>query len=141
MARANRHHLPGYVWHITHRCHKREFLLKFDKDKKRWIHWLFEAKKRFVHPDEAVEFDYLKRETRFGKQCSDCGSHSYVIGASPCFLVNEIMKSGIYRTDLEFGDVEDCGATFTPEIILTEDLLQRFLEVKATGLDYEETSC
>jgi len=47
MARANRHHLPGYVWHITHRCHKREFLLKFDKDKYRWIHWLFEAKKRF----------------------------------------------------------------------------------------------
>ncbi len=47
MARANRHHLPGYVWHITHRCHKREFLLKFDKDKKRWIHWLFEAIKRF----------------------------------------------------------------------------------------------
>ena len=47
MARANRHHLPGYVWHITHRCHKREFLLKFDKDKKRYIHWLFEAKKRF----------------------------------------------------------------------------------------------
>ena len=47
MARANRHHLPGYVWHITHRCHKREFLLKFDKDKARWIHWLFEAKKRY----------------------------------------------------------------------------------------------
>jgi REP element-mobilizing transposase RayT len=47
MARVNRHHLPGYAWHITHRCHKREFLLKFDKDKKRWIHWLFEAKKRF----------------------------------------------------------------------------------------------
>jgi len=30
MTRANRHLLPGYVWHITHRCHKREFLLKFD---------------------------------------------------------------------------------------------------------------
>ena len=47
MARANRHHLPGYVWHITHRCHKKEFLLKFEKDKKRWINWLFEAKNRF----------------------------------------------------------------------------------------------
>ena len=47
MARANRHHLPGYIWHITHRCHKREFLLKFDKDKIRWLKWLFEAKKRF----------------------------------------------------------------------------------------------
>jgi hypothetical protein len=37
MARANRHHLAGYVWHITHRCHKREFLLKFDKDKKEFV--------------------------------------------------------------------------------------------------------
>ncbi len=47
MPRANRFYLPGYVWHITHRCHKKEFLLKFDKDKKRWMHWLFEAKKRY----------------------------------------------------------------------------------------------
>ena len=47
MPRANRHHLPGHIWHITHRCHKREFLLKFSKDKKRWLHWLFEAKKRY----------------------------------------------------------------------------------------------
>ena len=47
MPRANRFYLPGYAWHITHRCHKREFLLKFDKDKKRWVQWLFEAKKRY----------------------------------------------------------------------------------------------
>ncbi|WP_394708586.1 transposase [uncultured Desulfuromusa sp.] len=47
MARANRHHIPGQVWHITHRCHKREFLLKFSKDRSRWMHWLFEAKKRY----------------------------------------------------------------------------------------------
>ena len=47
MARANRHYIPGYVWHLTHRCHKREFLLKFSKDKGRWLQWLFEAKKRF----------------------------------------------------------------------------------------------
>ena len=47
MARAHRHYINGYVWHLTHRCHKREFLLKFSKDKRRWLHWLFEAKKRF----------------------------------------------------------------------------------------------
>lgn len=47
LARANRHYLPGYVWHITHRCHKREFLLKFARDQRRWLQWLFEAKKRF----------------------------------------------------------------------------------------------
>jgi REP element-mobilizing transposase RayT len=35
------------VWHITHRCHKKEFLLKFSRDRRRWLSWLFEAKKRF----------------------------------------------------------------------------------------------
>ena len=47
MARAKRHYLPGYVWHITHRCHKKEFLLKLVKDRQRWLYWLFEAKKRY----------------------------------------------------------------------------------------------
>lgn len=47
MARAKRHYIPGYVWHITQRCHKREFLLKFSKDRRRWMHWLYEAKKRY----------------------------------------------------------------------------------------------
>ena len=47
MARANRHYIPGYIWHITHRCHKKEFLLKFGRDRRRWVEWLFEAKKRF----------------------------------------------------------------------------------------------
>lgn len=47
MARAKRHYIPGQVWHITHRCHKREFLLKFVKDRKRWLQWLFEAKRRY----------------------------------------------------------------------------------------------
>ena len=47
MARAKRHYIPGYVWHITHRCHKREFLLKFPRDQRRWIEWLYQAKKRY----------------------------------------------------------------------------------------------
>ena len=47
MPRANRHYIPGYVWHITHRCHKKEFLLKFGRDRRRWMDWLFEAKKRY----------------------------------------------------------------------------------------------
>ena len=47
MARANRHYIPGHVWHITHRCHKREFLLRFARDRRRWLQWLFEGKKRF----------------------------------------------------------------------------------------------
>ena len=47
MARAKRHYVPDQIWHITQRCHKREFLLKFKQDRHRWIQWLFEAKRRF----------------------------------------------------------------------------------------------
>lgn len=47
MPRANRHRLAGYVWHITERCHRRQFLLEFARDRRNWIHWLYEARKRF----------------------------------------------------------------------------------------------
>jgi REP-associated tyrosine transposase len=47
MPRANRHFVPGHVWHITHRCHHKSFLLKFARDRKRYLRWIFEAKKRF----------------------------------------------------------------------------------------------
>jgi REP element-mobilizing transposase RayT len=47
MARANRHFIPGHIWHLTHRCHKREFLLRFSKVRNRWIELLLEAKQRY----------------------------------------------------------------------------------------------
>lgn len=47
MPRANRHFLPGQIWHITHRCHQQAFLLKFARDRQHYLRWLFEAKKRF----------------------------------------------------------------------------------------------
>lgn len=47
MARAKRHYIPGHIWHITHRCHKGEFLLKFARDRKRWLQWLFKAERRY----------------------------------------------------------------------------------------------
>ena len=57
MPRANRHYIPGYVWHITHRCHKQEFLLRFARDKRRWIAWpgwaVYELSKRLK--EELVE--------------------------------------------------------------------------------------
>ena len=47
MPRANRTSCSGQVWHITHRCHQKEFLLKFVRDRRRWRHWLFEATRRY----------------------------------------------------------------------------------------------
>ena len=47
MPRANRHFVPDLVWHITHRCHERDFLLKFSRDRNSYLRWLYEARKRF----------------------------------------------------------------------------------------------
>jgi putative transposase len=46
MPRANRYWLPGHVWHLTHRCHRRQFLLRFGRDRRRWIWWLYQARLR-----------------------------------------------------------------------------------------------
>jgi len=47
MARANRHTIPGQVWHLTHRCHNQQWLLRFAKDRRRWLYWLYEARRRY----------------------------------------------------------------------------------------------
>ena len=47
MARTRRNFHPDLVWHITHRCHKKEFLLKFQLEKILWIRWMREAQCRF----------------------------------------------------------------------------------------------
>ncbi len=47
MARASRHIIPGQVWHLTHRCHEKKWLLRFAKDRRRWLYWLYQARKRY----------------------------------------------------------------------------------------------
>jgi REP-associated tyrosine transposase len=45
--RANRNFCKGQVWHVTHRCHRKQFLLKFARDRRRWRQWLYVAQRRF----------------------------------------------------------------------------------------------
>jgi putative transposase len=47
MSRANRHFVNGHIWHITERCIDKSFLLKFARDRRRWLHWLFMARRRY----------------------------------------------------------------------------------------------
>jgi hypothetical protein len=81
MARANRHHIPRRVLHITHRCHKREFLLKLVKDRGRWLHWLFEAKKRYglINRPKLIE-------------CCELGSEAQLRAAHPEWVEAAINK-------------------------------------------------
>jgi putative transposase len=43
MPRANRYIIPGFAYHLTHRCHDRKFLLKFAMDRQRYRIRLREA--------------------------------------------------------------------------------------------------
>jgi putative transposase len=47
MPRANRVFDQHGVWHITHRCHNKEFLLKFARDRRLWRSWLYQARRRY----------------------------------------------------------------------------------------------
>ena len=47
MPRANRYILPRQIYHITHRCHDRAFLLRFAKDRSSYRKWLREGSIRY----------------------------------------------------------------------------------------------
>ncbi len=47
MPRANRYLLPGYTYHLTHRCVNKEYLLRFAKDRKNYRQWLLEGVRRY----------------------------------------------------------------------------------------------
>ena len=89
MPRARRHYLPGYIWHITHRCHKKEFLLKFAKDRRRWLYWLFEAKKRFGL-------------TILGYMITSNHTHLLVIDDGPIDVISKSMQLIAGRTGQEY---------------------------------------
>jgi len=95
----------------------------------------------YVIPRKTVSLDYEKQKIKFGEKCKVCGHSSYAIGITPLYLNQEIETSGIYATDICFGDVMDAGANLTPAILVSEDVLNKILGLKPTGLDYERTNC
>lgn len=47
MPRANRYIIPGRTYHLTHRCHNRAFLLKFERDREAYRNMLRERLTRY----------------------------------------------------------------------------------------------
>jgi len=99
MARAKRHYIPGQIWHITHRCHKREFLLKFVKDRKRWLQWLYESKKRYglVILNYAVTANHI---------------HLIVVGSEDRDVIPVSIRLIAGRTGQEFNQRKDRKGAF-----------------------------
>jgi putative transposase len=76
MPRANRIFCSGRVWHITHRCHQREFLLKFARDRRRWRHWLVEARRRYG----LSILNYVATSNHVHLLCEDQGRGEIALG-------------------------------------------------------------
>ena len=73
MARAKRHYIPGQIWHITHRCHKREFLLKFAQEEScvitllkdlEWTHSIAVGSQPFVESVKELVRNQSQRQRR-----------------------------------------------------------------------------
>ena len=45
MSHAGRQTIDGQVWHITQRCYKKQYFLDSEIDRRRWMYWLFQARK------------------------------------------------------------------------------------------------
>jgi putative transposase len=54
MPRANRHILPGYIYHLTHRCHNKNFLLRCRCDRVEYLRRL----RKNVHEHHLSLFDF-----------------------------------------------------------------------------------
>lgn len=72
MARAHRHFVAGQVWHITQRCHNKDFLLRYAIDRRRWMYWLFQARRRY----NLSILNYIVTANHIHLLVQDCGDNS-----------------------------------------------------------------
>jgi len=98
---------------------------EFEKDKK---HFNFGVSR-------IVEFDALKRQTRFENFCSACGNYESVIGATPSYLlISDVLKDGFYRSDLLFGS----GDEKHPLIFVGIETKAKLENTGLIGLEFSE---
>ncbi|WP_422350206.1 hypothetical protein [Flagellimonas sp.] len=91
-------------------------------------YYLFTAK-------NILEFDALRRRVKFSKPCEVCNQSLEVIGSSPvCLKQNEVIKRGIFRSDVEFGEKNNKF----PIIIIGIDTHSKLMASGMTGIDSHE---
>ena len=83
-------------------------------------------------PTKIVEYDFIKRKTRFENFCNTCGRYLYVVGATPVFLKSTVETNNIYKSDLYFGS----GSSKSPLIIAGCDLAADMKKIGLTGITF-----
>jgi hypothetical protein len=85
--------------------------------------------------DRVVEFDAVRRETRFGSNCPVCGRPESVAGLTPVFLrEGTVLNEGFYRTDLEFGT----GDERSPCLLVAPSTFMRVARERWRGAYFKE---
>jgi len=111
MPRANRYFLPDHIWHITHRCHKKSFLLKFALDRRAYVRWLFEAKRRFGLQvlDYAVTSNHIHLLVRDGAESVIAQSMQLAAGRTGQEYNQRKQRQGAFWEDRYHATAVECG--------------------------------
>jgi hypothetical protein len=83
-------------------------------------------------PSTVVEFDVLRRETRFESLCSACGLYGAVTGATPAYL-KAAPESDFSRSDVLFGS----GNSRWPLLFLSERARHMIQRERLQGFQLE----
>lgn len=85
-------------------------------------------------PRERLAFDVEKRRTQFIGPCSRCGRFAEIIGSQPIFLrdVYAPIRTGLFRTDVEFGS----GRSKGPELLVGIETKEKLVKIKFGGCTF-----
>jgi putative transposase len=74
MPRSNRYILPGYIYHLTHRCHDRKFLLKCRLDRVEYCARLRDAVRK--HRISLLDYCVTSNHVHMAAMCKQIGDLS-----------------------------------------------------------------
>jgi hypothetical protein len=82
-----------------------------------------------------IEFDPIKRGTRFLGQSKKYNGFKEIIGATPVYIKKDIkLEDGFYRTDLFFGSSD----RKSPVLLAGEETKKKIIEANLKGFYFEE---
>lgn len=117
MPRANRYYQQGYVYHITHRCTHRHFLLKFKRDKQLYRLWLFKAVQKY----HLCVLNYIITNNHVHLLLLDTGKD--IIPNSMCYIASHVAAHYNKRKQLSSGSFWQ-GRYFATAVQTQQYLLQ-----------------
>jgi len=89
----------------------------------------------YMFPSRILEFDVVRRKTRFEGPCAVCGGFASIVGAHPAYLKStKIIASGFFRSDIAFAS----GKRKFPLFFVSIEWKEILSSEKFRGIEFEE---